>query len=153
MKAAKQIVFLLVILSTGLSFSQKKESRFFEEKTVYVSNVKMTVYHNRHDLEKLKKHTLMHIQQKRMRLFLEMLPYIALKCKPGQDVLKMDNLPMNKKRVKRAEKQQKERIRFFTQQEENTSKVLNFADTKDLIDQIIFLDNAIGEMRAFLDLK
>lgn len=153
MKALKYIVSIIVLLSFGLSFGQKKKDRFFEEKTVYVSNVKMTVYHNRHDLEKLKKHTLMHIQQKRMRLFLEMLPYIALKCKPGQNVVKMDNLPMTKKRLKRAEKQQKERIRHFTQQEENLTKVLNFADTKDLIDQIIFLDNAIGEMRKFLELE
>lgn len=144
-------LFAIMILS-GCQ-SQKIGTAFANDDIHYVGNVKMTVYHNPHDLENISKTSLKHIYKKRLRLYLEMLPYLAVKCKPGQDIRTLSGVPMTKKRIKDAQKQEEIKNEYLDGLDANLDKVINFADTRDIINAIVFLDIQIGQMRNFLGLE
>ena len=116
----------------------------------YVGKLNLSISHNDHDLSKLDKTTLARVHARRVKIFLELLPYMAIQAKPAQDVRHI-NIPMTKKRLKEAKKQQELRQKYVSHLYESMKRIDVYADKQDLIDQITLVDLLIVHLIDFIN--
>ena len=136
----KAFLSLILICWSIVSFSQKKGKDI-----KLVDRISINIYHNPHDLARLRKHPLKRIYIKRVITFMELLPYLSHGIL-GDETDKQLEVPMNKSRKKLLEKNAKMRTKFYTNLKRTLDHIVNYSDKEDVINRIVLVDNAIGDM-------
>lgn len=144
----RHFISVVLLFFSLISFSQKEKS----ENIQLVDRISINIYHNPHDLAKLGKHPLKRIYIKRVIAFMELLPFLSHQLQ-GSDTDKQLEVPMNKSRKKLLKKNAKIREKFYSNLNRTLDHTINYADKEDIINRIILIDNAIGNIFTHLEDK
>ncbi len=146
-----RLLILTLFITLGLSQVQAQRQNLRSDTLIqYVGKLNLSISHNDHDLGKLNKTTLARVHSRRVKIFLQLLPYMAIKAKPSQDVRRI-NIPMTKNRLKQAKKQQELRQKYIVHLYESIKRIDVYADKKDLIEQITLIDLLIVHIIDFIN--
>ena len=138
---------LFLFINVGLSQGQSKNH------IEYVTVIKPNVYHTIDQLDKFRKNTLKRVYRKRLRMYLELLPFLALNYRPGQDITDHKDVPMKKQRIKEAKKFSKMKEQYYQGLDRNLRKIVSYANRDEIINQILELDLLIAHMRQKLGIE
>lgn len=146
----KRLILVSVVLLSFSWFASAQEEPIEKTTQVVKRDLKMNKYHNVHDLEPLNKNVLKGIYMKRIDILNELLPLLAVKAQEG-DYIEDVNVPMDKKRIKAIKKYAHAKDKFVEGLTATMTAQLNYADSKDLIWGIIFLEGMIGHIFDYLE--
>ncbi len=138
------LIVLACVFCASFSFSQKKT-----ETVRIVDKVKINIYHNPHDLAKLGKHSLKKLYIRRVIAFMELAPFLSHQVSGGSSTSDLE-VPMNKTRLKKLKKYEKKRHKYYTSLKATLNKTINYADKGDIINRIVLVDNAIGDLFNYI---
>lgn len=139
------LVLIVSLLGIGTSFSQAPQ----KSPITYVGKLNLSITHTQHDLEELNKSMLAKVYKRRVRVFLELLPFLALKIPPNKHVGDLELPPMTKDRAKAAKKQEKIRRSYFENLSHTMLAINSHADKEDLIEMITIIDLQIAHIKEF----
>lgn len=115
-------------------------------KSIISTTATIKKYHQRNDLEVLKKGDLVDLYIERINVVVNRIPFIALTNKRGVSMSDI-GIPNNSNNIKVLENQQ-ENIKTFLDENDKFEKTLApFADKPDLIDAILYLEYMLKEMK------
>ena len=143
------LITLLGILST-LTVQAQKSQAPQKSPVFYVGKLHLSITHTKHDLKLLNKSMLSKVYKRRVLTLMELMPYMALKIKPGTHIEDLDLPPMTNARLKEAKKQEKIRKKFFENLDKTMLSINPNADKQDLIDMISTVDLLIVRVNEFI---
>ena len=148
----RKLFILTLLLTVGILKVHSQQNLRTDTLVHYVGKLNLSISHNEHDLAKLDKTTLARVHARRVKIFLQLLPYMAIQAQPAQDV-RHTNVPMTKKRLKQAKKQQELRQKYIAHLYESIKRIDVYADKADLIEQIALVDLLIVHVIDFINNK
>ncbi|MBF4471565.1 hypothetical protein [Flavobacterium sp. HJJ] len=115
-------------------------------KSLISSSAIVKKYHQKAELEKMKKGELIDLYIERINIIINRVPFIALTNKRGVSINDL-GIPSTSNNIKLVENQQ-ENIKVFLEGTEKFERSLApFADTPDLINAIIYLESMLKELK------
>jgi hypothetical protein len=145
------VLFFAAIASSYAAWSQNNVIPDKDKIILISRKLEIGKYQNMADLEDIHKSALVNIYSKRVRFFMELIAYLPLKVKPGQELHQLE-IPITRKREKLFKKAiKKTRDDYFEVLEETISVIGPYANQSELIEKIILLDVICGEIMMFID--
>jgi hypothetical protein len=115
-------------------------------KSLISSSAIVKKYHQKTELEQMKKGELIDLYIERINIITNKIPFIALTTKRGVSINDL-GIPSSSDNIKVVENQQ-ENIKTFLEGTEKFERALApFADTPDLIDAILYLESMLKELK------
>ena len=115
-------------------------------KSLINSSAALKKYHQKNELEIMKKGELVDLYIERINVIINKVPFIALTTKRGVSINDL-GIPSSSNNIKVVENQQ-ENIKTFLEGTEKFERTLApFADTPDLIDAILYLESMLKELK------
>lgn len=119
-------------------------------KSLISSSAALKKYHQKTELEQMKKGELIDLYIERINIIINKVPFIALTTKRGVSINDL-GIPSSSNNIKIVENQQ-QNIKTFLEGTEKFERALApFADTPDLIDAIIYLESMLKELKMIRD--
>ncbi len=159
----KFFLLFVLIFSISLSFPQDnpnptntpgtQQTQPKKKKAVVGKRAHVNMYHNYHDLEKLRKRSLKSIYIRRALAIYEILPFLPLNAKQGATVDEL-GIPRTKKNIKRLKKDHKRKLKYVNRLKKHMNEVLEYASRPRLIEGILLMENMLGhvhQMRIDMD--
>jgi hypothetical protein len=145
----KSKFFLLtaaVLLFTTFSFAQKK----VYQPSIISDDVAISKYHDREELEKMRKGSLLQLYNKRIEVIIKILPNIAFATKPGVTMATL-GIPDTKENRDALDENTKATITYFENTVQFQKIVLPYSDKSDLISAILFYEETLKALHTYED--
>jgi hypothetical protein len=140
------LLTVALLLCTTLSFAQKRS----KQPSIISDNVAISKYHDREELESMRKGQLLHLYNTRIEVIIKILPNIAFATKPG---VTMQSLGIPDTKENRSALQ--DNINATTTYFENTVEfqkiVLPYSDKSNLISAILFYEETLKALHTYED--
>jgi hypothetical protein len=139
----KTVLFIMTLFfSMTFAFAQKAPPK---KKAVVGKRANINMYHNRHDLEKLRKTSLKSLYIRRVLSIYEVLPFLPLNGVQGATVADL-GIPETKDNIKMLEKDLKAKVKYTKKMEKHLYEYLGYAEKEYLIDGIMFMEDLMGHL-------
>ncbi|WP_349267234.1 hypothetical protein [Flavivirga aquatica] len=141
-----KIIFLSfsLFLITGISFGQKGK----EPKSIITRGNSIKKYHNKEDLERMKKGQLLVLYNERIETLIRTLPYIAFATKPGVTMVTL-GIPNTDDNVKALDNQFEATDSFIETNMEFQGRLLPYSDKSDLMAAILFYEEIMKSLHEY----
>ena len=140
----KKIIFLSFLSIIAISNVNAQSTGI--TKSLISSSAVLKKYHQKNELEQMKKGELIDLYIERINIITNKIPFIALTTKRGVSINDL-GIPSSSSNIKVVENQQ-ENIKTFLEGTEKFERALApFADTPDLIDAVIYLESMLKELK------
>ncbi|WP_223550445.1 hypothetical protein [Aestuariivivens sp. NBU2969] len=143
-----RIIFftLCFFMVTGIGFAQKNK----EEKSIIQEGVAIKKYHNKPELERMPKGTLLGLYVERIESLVKLLPYIAFATKPGVTMSTL-GIPNDKDNSKILDKQFEATDSFLEDNADFQKRILPYSDTDDLVSAILFYEETLKSLHEYAE--
>jgi len=146
LKITLKCCVLFLLLCTTAANAQKKDN----EQYIISEDVAIDKYHDRDDLEKMQKGTLLALYNRRIEVIIKILPNIAFATKPGITMGSL-GIPDTKKNRKALEENIEAATTYFENTIEFQKIVLPYSDKKNLISAILFYEETLKALHTYDD--
>lgn len=144
MKTKITLFMIVLLLMTGISFSQDKD----DAQSIISGKVSIAKYHDRNELEKLQKGQLLDLYNERIEVIVKILPNIAFATKPGITMTSL-GIPDTKDNRKALEDNIQASKTYFDSTIEFQRKVLPYSDKSNLIAAILFYEETLKSLHTY----
>lgn len=146
LKLKYSIFAIVLLLFTSLSFAQKKGS----QPSIITGDVAISKYHEREELEKMRKGTLLQLYNKRIEVIIKILPNIAFATKPGVTMTSL-GIPDTKENREALNENTQATTTYFQNTVQFQKIVLPYSDKGDLISAILFYEETLKALHTYED--
>ncbi|MBL4662544.1 MAG: hypothetical protein JKY22_03050 [Flavobacteriaceae bacterium] len=127
------------------------------QKTIYQpsiisEDVAINKYHDREELEKMRKGSLLILYNKRIEVIIKILPNIAFATKPGVTMTTL-GIPDTKENRDALNENRQATITYFQNTLQFQKIVLPYSDKSDLISAILFYEETLKALHTYEDFK
>jgi len=136
----------VVLLFTTLSFAQKK----VYQPSIISEDVAINKYHDREELQKMRKGSLLQLYNKRIEVIIKILPNIAFATKPGVTMATL-GIPDTKENRTALSENTKATSTYFENTVQFQKIVLPYSDKSDLISAILFYEETLKALHTYED--
>jgi len=140
------IFAVVLMLFTSLSFAQQKGS----QPSIITGDVAISKYHEREELEKMRKGSLLQLYNKRIEVIIKILPNIAFATKPGVTMTSL-GIPDTKENREALNDNTQATTTYFQNTVQFQKIVLPYSDKGDLISAILFYEETLKALHTYED--
>lgn len=139
----KKIIFLslFMIFAVGNMNAQVKKPKSI----ISTSGAALKKFHEKSELDGMQKGALLELYKERIKVLVNILPYIALTNKPGMTMADV-GIPDNSENNKALDAQQLNTSNFLTATIEFQSLMVPYADKGNLISSILYYESMLREL-------
>lgn len=148
----KALIIFLLLFSVSLVWAQKAPPK---KRAVVGRKATVNMYHNFHDLEKMRKSSLKSLYIRRILAVYEELPFLALNGFNGATVDDL-GIPPTKENAKKLAKDLKAKMKYTKTLKKHLNEYLGYAEKEYLIQSIMFVEQMLGhihDMQHDLDMR
>ena len=151
MKTKSTLLLVIFLLMAGTGFAQKAKKKN-GSMNIISGKVNIAKYHSHDELDQMSKGELLTLYTDRIKVIVNILPYIAFATKPG---ITMENLgiPETKENVKALENNMEASESYFDSTIAFQKSILPYSDTRDLIAAILFYEETLKSLHTYNDYK
>jgi hypothetical protein len=144
-----KIIFFSVffLLATGIVSAQDKNA----PKSIISTSALIKKYHDRKELQEMKKGELLELYIERIKVLVKTLPYIALATKPGVTMSDL-GIPNDTDNRKILAAQEVSTTDFLEVTVAFQRRMVPYSDTNNLIAAILFYENTLKSLHEFNDM-
>ena len=135
-----------LLLFTTLSIAQKKG----QQPDIISGDVAISKYHDREDLEQMRKGQLLNLYNRRIEVIIKILPNIAFATKPGITMNSL-GIPDTKENRSALEDNIDATTTYFENTIEFQKIVLPYSDKNNLISAILFYEETLKALHTYDD--
>jgi len=139
-------LFLFLFASVGFAQKNKAPKSFISEK------VTIGKYHNKGELERMQKGTLIALYKERIQVLVRTLPYVAFATKPGVTMTSL-GIPEDNENKKALDNQFDTTDEYIENSGDFQSTYLPYSDTGNLIAGILFYEEIMKSLHQYNDFK
>ncbi len=140
------MLIIVVLLFTTASIAQKRKS----QPSIISGDVAISKYHDREELEKMHKGSLLQLYNKRIEVIIRILPNIAFATKPGVTMASL-GIPDTKENRAALEDNMEATTTYFENTVQFQKIVLPYSDKNDLISAILFYEETLKALHTYED--
>lgn len=140
------LLTLALLLCTTFSFAQKKEY----QPSIISEDVAIEKYHDREELEKMRKGSLLQLYNKRIEVIIKILPNIAFATKPGVTMVSL-GIPDTKENRAALKENTEATTTYFENTVQFQKIVLPYSDKSNLISAILFYEETLKALHTYED--
>lgn len=144
MKSKITFFSLCFFLITNIISAQKVS----EAKSIISSKTVIKKYHDKEELDNMKKGELMVLYIERIKSLVKILPYIALATKPGVNLTAL-GIPNNKENRRAVDDEFEASDTFVEATVEFQEKMLPYSDTGNIVAGILFYEDIMKSLHRF----
>ncbi len=137
-------ITILLLLFTLITFAQKNKS----EQTIIKGDISIQKYHDRDDLERMNKGTLLDLYNTRIEIIIKILPNIAFATKPGVTMSSL-GIPDTKEHRKALEENIEATTTYFDDTIKFQKLILPYSDKSSLVSAILFYEETLKALHTF----
>lgn len=145
LKSKFSLLTFVVLLFTTLSIAQKNY-----QPSIISEDVAISKYHEREDLEKMRKGSLLQLYNKRIEVIIKILPNIAFATKPGVTMASL-GIPDTKENRAALKENTEATTTYFQNTVQFQKMVLPYSDKDDLISAILFYEETLKALHTYED--
>jgi len=145
LKSKFSLLTMVVLLFTTMSIAQKKA-----QPSIITGDVAISKYHDREELEKMRKGSLLQLYNKRIEVIIKILPNIAFATKPGVTMTSL-GIPDTKENREALEENTEATTTYFQNTVQFQKIVLPYSDKGDLISAILFYEETLKALHTYED--
>lgn len=138
----KALIIFFLLFSVSLVWGQEDSPK---KRSVISRKTSVNMYHNEHDLSKMKKSSLQSLYIRRILAVYEELPFLALNSFTGATVDDL-GIPPTKENTKKLAKHLKLKRKYFKTFKKHLKEYLGYAEREYLIENIIFLEKMLAHI-------
>lgn len=131
----KKILLAFLLITTSLGFAQKKA-------TLISSSASINKFHTLNELHHINKGELTTLYEERLKVLLELLPYIGLANQPNTSFKEL-GIPESNDNLNQLKEQEKSRDKFRESVDKSLNIFIAYADTENLKWAILFYEEII----------
>lgn len=146
LKSKFSVLTVVVLLFTTMSIAQKKAV----EPSIITGDVAIKKYHDREELEKMRKGSLLQLYNKRIEVIIKILPNIAFATKPGVTMTSL-GIPDTKENREALQENTQATTTYFQNTVQFQKIVLPYSDKGDLISAILFYEETLKALHTYED--
>ncbi len=146
LKSKYCLLTVALLLFTTLSFAQKKRI----EPSIISGDVAINKYHDREELKKMQKGSLLQLYNKRIEVIIKILPNIAFATKPGVTMTSL-GIPDTKENRAALKDNTEATTTYFENTVQFQKIVLPYSDKSDLISAILFYEETLKALHTYED--
>jgi len=140
------LLTVALFLCTSILFAQKKG----EQPSIISGDVAISKYHDREELELMRKGSLLQLYNKRIEVIIKILPNIAFATKPGVTMNSL-GIPDTKENRQALEENTEATTTYFENTVQFQKIVLPYSDKDDLISAILFYEETLKALHTYED--
>jgi len=141
-----RLLTAVVLLFTTLSVAQNK----VVQPSIISDDVGISKYHEREELEKMRKGSLLQLYNKRIEVIIKILPNIAFATKPGVTMTTL-GIPYTKENLAALKENKEATTIYFENTLQFQKIVLPYSDKSDLISAILFYEETLKALHNYED--
>ncbi len=146
LKSKFSLLTVVVLLCTTFAFAQKKKG----QPSIIEGDVAINKYHDREELESMRKGQLLDLYNMRIEVIIKILPNIAFATKPGVTMSSL-GIPDTKENRKALKENKEASTTYFSNTIEFQKIVLPYSDKNDLISAILFYEDTLKGLHTYND--
>mgnify|MGYP006939812252 CR=1 FL=1 len=140
------LLTIALLLFTTLTIAQKKE----QNPSIISGDVAISKYHDRDELEQMRKGQLLSLYNRRIEVIIKILPNIAFATKPGTTMNSL-GIPDTKENRNALEDNIDATTTYFDNTIEFQKIVLPYSDKSNLISAILFYEETLKALHTYDD--
>lgn len=145
-KSKFNLLTIVVLLFTTCTFAQNRN----EQPSIIDGDVAINKYHDRDDLEGMRKGQLLSLYNSRIEVIIKILPNIAFATKPGVTMSTL-GIPDTKENRNALKENKEATTSYFANTVEFQKIVLPYSDKGDLISAILFYEETLKALHTYND--
>lgn len=147
LKTRTILLTFTLLLFTSITFAQNGDEQY-----IISGSVSIQKYHDREELEKMPKGTLLALYNTRIEIIVKILPNIAFATKPGITMTSL-GIPDTKDNRKALKENIEATATYFENTIEFQKIVLPYSDKDNLISAILFYEETLKALHTYNDFR
>ncbi|MEL6812636.1 MAG: hypothetical protein AAFP76_15005 [Bacteroidota bacterium] len=140
------LLTVVVLLFTAVATAQKA----MPQPSIISGDVAISKYHDREELEKMRKGSLLTLYNKRIEVIIKILPNIAFATKPGVTMSSL-GIPDTKENREAVVQNNAATTTYFQNTLQFQRMILPYSDKSDLISAILFYEETLKALHTYED--